>query len=129
MVGRHPIQRAALNLLDPHKADQEAMAIQNAFGLKRDRIVSRLRSMGMRLEAVPEGAFYTFPSLADLPPSLQDGMAFFRAALEEKVIVVPGKFFDVNPGSGATFLPVCATMSARLASNVQLGFDETAFKP
>ncbi|HEX3345116.1 MAG TPA: pyridoxal phosphate-dependent aminotransferase, partial [Polyangiaceae bacterium] len=27
-----------------------------------------------------------------------DGMGFFRAALEEKVIVVPGEFFDVNPG-------------------------------
>ena len=25
-------------------------------------------------------------------------MGFFRAALEQKVIVVPGEFFDVNPG-------------------------------
>lgn len=25
-------------------------------------------------------------------------MSFFRAALDEKVIVVPGEFFDVNPG-------------------------------
>jgi aspartate/methionine/tyrosine aminotransferase len=25
-------------------------------------------------------------------------MAFFRAALDHKVIVVPGEFFDVNPG-------------------------------
>jgi len=25
-------------------------------------------------------------------------MGFFRAALEKKVIVVPGEFFDVNPG-------------------------------
>ena len=25
-------------------------------------------------------------------------MEFFRAALEEQVIVVPGEFFDVNPG-------------------------------
>ena len=25
-------------------------------------------------------------------------MRFFRAALERKVIVVPGEFFDVNPG-------------------------------
>jgi hypothetical protein len=27
-----------------------------------------------------------------------DDQEFFRAALEEKVIVVPGEFFDVNPG-------------------------------
>jgi hypothetical protein len=25
-------------------------------------------------------------------------MSFFRAALAEKVITVPGEFFDVNPG-------------------------------
>ena len=29
---------------------------------------------------------------------LNDGMGFFKAALEKKVIVVPGEFFDVNPG-------------------------------
>ena len=34
----------------------------------------------------------------DLPGKLSDGMGFFRAALEKKVIVVPGEFFDVNPG-------------------------------
>jgi DNA-binding transcriptional MocR family regulator len=33
-----------------------------------------------------------------LPASLADGMSFFRAALAKKVIVVPGEFFDVNPG-------------------------------
>jgi aspartate/methionine/tyrosine aminotransferase len=25
-------------------------------------------------------------------------MSFFRAALEQKIITVPGEFFDVNPG-------------------------------
>jgi DNA-binding transcriptional MocR family regulator len=29
---------------------------------------------------------------------LADGMSFFRAALEHKVICVPGEFFDVDPG-------------------------------
>ena len=37
-------------------------------------------------------------SVDQLPAPLNDGMGFFRAALEEKVIVVPGEFFDVNPG-------------------------------
>ena len=36
--------------------------------------------------------------VADLPPPLNDGMGFFQAALERKVICVPGEFFDVNPG-------------------------------
>jgi aspartate/methionine/tyrosine aminotransferase len=33
---------------------------------------------------------------------LNDGMSFFRAALDQKVIVVPGEFFDVNPGKRRT---------------------------
>ena len=33
-----------------------------------------------------------------MPPPLDDGMGFFRAALDKQVIVVPGEFFDVNPG-------------------------------
>ena len=33
-----------------------------------------------------------------LPASVDDGMKMFRRALEEKVIVVPGAFFDINPG-------------------------------
>ena len=32
-----------------------------------------------------------------LPPQLREGMSFFRAALEERVICVPGLFFDINP--------------------------------
>ena len=33
-----------------------------------------------------------------LPPPLDDGMGFFKAALDKQVIAVPGEFFDVNPG-------------------------------
>jgi DNA-binding transcriptional MocR family regulator len=33
-----------------------------------------------------------------LPPPLDTGEGLFRAALERKVIVVPGQFFDVDPG-------------------------------
>lgn len=32
-----------------------------------------------------------------MPPAINSGMAFFKACLEEKVIVVPGIFFDLNP--------------------------------
>ncbi len=47
---------------------------------------------------MPEGTFYVWGSVENLPPGLDDGMGFFRAALEKKVIVVPGEFFDINPG-------------------------------
>jgi len=35
--------------------------------------------------------------LEGLPGPIADGLNFFQACLEEKVIVVPGIFFDLNP--------------------------------
>lgn len=32
-----------------------------------------------------------------MPEEITDGMKFFEAGLDEKVITVPGVFFDVNP--------------------------------
>jgi hypothetical protein len=101
----HPIQQAAIPLLDPDRANQEARAIQSVFKAKRDLILERLPQMGMQLAAPPQGAFYAFPNLENLPPGLQNGMDFFKAALEEKVIIVPGEFFDVNPGKRRSHIP------------------------
>ena len=36
-------------------------------------------------------------NLSQLPEPLTDGLAFFKEGLAEKVITVPGIFFDVNP--------------------------------
>lgn len=36
-------------------------------------------------------------NLEGLPESIADGLNFFQACLAEKVIVVPGIFFDLNP--------------------------------
>ncbi|CRK08575.1 hypothetical protein BN1708_017094, partial [Verticillium longisporum] len=36
-------------------------------------------------------------NLEGLPRPIADGLNFFQACLEEKVIVVPGIFFDLNP--------------------------------
>lgn len=36
-------------------------------------------------------------NLEGLPEAIADGLNFFQACLEEKVIVVPGIFFDLNP--------------------------------
>jgi aspartate/methionine/tyrosine aminotransferase len=52
----------------------------------------------MRFDLDPQGTFYCWADVSALPPSLNDGMSFFRAALKEKVICVPGEFFDINPG-------------------------------
>jgi aspartate/methionine/tyrosine aminotransferase len=112
----HPLQRAALPLLQRDHADAEAKAIQTAFSVKRHLVIERLRGMGIGLEALPAGSFYAFASLDDLPPALRNGMDFFRAALREKVIVVPGEFFDVNPGQRRGHIP------SRLRQFVRISF-------
>jgi len=95
----HPFQNAALSLLSPENATAEALAIQKHFGKKRALVLSRLKRMGITADAAPAGAFYVWANLSKLPPPLDDGMSFFRECLKEKVIIVPGVFFDVNPGN------------------------------
>jgi aspartate/methionine/tyrosine aminotransferase len=96
--GSRPLQRAAIPLLDDATVEAEVRASRDAFLPKRDLMVRRARELGMRVAAPPEGGFYVFADLADLPEPLHDGMAFFGAALAHQVICVPGAFFDVNPG-------------------------------
>jgi N-succinyldiaminopimelate aminotransferase len=96
--GSKPLQRAAIPLLEEAHVVAETKAIQAAFRPKRDLMVSRLERMGVRFDRTPEGTFYCWGNLAELPPPFNDGMSFFRAALDHNVIVVPGEFFDVNPG-------------------------------
>ncbi|WP_440683165.1 pyridoxal phosphate-dependent aminotransferase [Cysteiniphilum halobium] len=112
----HAIQKAVVPLLDLKHADQEADSIQNAFVKKRDYMVSRLKKMGFVLSRVPEGGFYCFVSLENLPESLADGMKFFKALLHYKVICVPGEFFDVNPGQRRKVI------NTRLKKYVRLSF-------
>jgi N-succinyldiaminopimelate aminotransferase len=93
-----PLQRAAIPLLTDEHVRQETLATHAAFREKRDNMLSRLSRVGIRADRAPDGTFYVWGNLADLPPPLNDGMGFFRAALAKKVITVPGEFFDVNPG-------------------------------
>jgi aspartate/methionine/tyrosine aminotransferase len=96
--GSRPLQRAAVPLLEGDHVVAETNAIHRAFGEKRALLLRRLEAMGIRTDRAPDGTFYVWGSVAALPPPLSDGMGFFRAALERKVICVPGEFFDVNPG-------------------------------
>ncbi|HXJ22426.1 MAG TPA: pyridoxal phosphate-dependent aminotransferase, partial [Polyangia bacterium] len=73
-------------------------AIHNSFRAKRERLLAGLARLGVEVDAAPEGTFYVWGRVGALPPPLDDGMGFFRAALDHQVIVVPGEFFDVNPG-------------------------------
>ncbi len=112
----HPVQNAAIPLLAPEVADAEASAIHAAFKTKRRLMIDRLRAMGFVINHEPRGGFYCFASLENLDPSLRNGMDFFEAALEHRVITVPGRFFDVNPGQRRRGIP------SRLHHYVRLSF-------
>jgi len=96
--GSRPLQRAAIPLLTDDHVQKETLATHAAFREKREKMIARLERLGIRADRAPDGTFYVWGNLASLPPPLNDGMGFFRAALERKVITVPGEFFDVNPG-------------------------------
>ncbi|MCK6505522.1 pyridoxal phosphate-dependent aminotransferase [Myxococcota bacterium] len=93
-----PMQRAAVPLLDRAVADQEARALQATFRRKRRRMLEGLEALGILVDPPPQGGFYCWGDLRRLPGGLDDSHTFFRRALEAGVIVVPGAFFDVNPG-------------------------------
>ncbi|MBC7692630.1 MAG: pyridoxal phosphate-dependent aminotransferase [Methylotenera sp.] len=111
-----PLQCAAIPLLSDQVMDAENKAIQLVFSRKRALLIRRCREMGMIVDVEPQGTFYVFADLSRLPEAISDGMSFFRAALEEKVICVPGEFFDVNPGKRRQ------NRSSRFNRHVRLSF-------
>jgi aspartate/methionine/tyrosine aminotransferase len=122
----HPFQNAALPLLDPKNAVAETLAIQKHFGKKRALLLSRLKKLNISVDAAPAGAFYVWANLVRLPPPLDDGMNFFREGLKEKVIVVPGVFFDVNPGNRratARYKNYCRISFGPEIEKLELGLD------
>lgn len=109
-----PFQEAAVPMLDPTLVRNEMACLQRHFRDKRDFVVKRLREIGFVIRYVPDSTFYVWLNLEGLPTSIADGLNFFQACLEEKVIVVPGMsqasprltqeltttpgiFFDLNP--------------------------------
>lgn len=93
----NPLQRATLPLIEKEYFLKESSAIQKLFKEKRDYMVERLVSMGVANIKSPDGAFYVWGSVKNLHPEINNGMKFFEKAIERNVLVVPGKFFDINP--------------------------------
>ncbi|MCB8932990.1 MAG: pyridoxal phosphate-dependent aminotransferase [Chthonomonadaceae bacterium] len=92
-----PIQKAALRALEPDQADRETSATRAVFAEKQRLTLDALKAMGVTFARDPEGTFYAFGSVADLPSPLNTGIGFMRAAFLHNVLTVPGEFFDVNP--------------------------------
>lgn len=92
-----PFQEAAVSMLEPTKVRHEMKALQSHFRMKRDYVIGRLEEMGFTIKYKPDSTFYLWLDLHQLPKGINDGLNFFQACLKEKVIVVPGIFFDLNP--------------------------------
>lgn len=61
-------------------------------------MIERLTKMGVHFPKASHSTFNCWGSLEALPEPFNNGMQFFRHALEHRVLTVPGEFFDVNPG-------------------------------
>ncbi|RKP15194.1 aminotransferase [Piptocephalis cylindrospora] len=93
----HPLQEAALPMLDPKHYRSEARALQRHFRAKRNYVLARLAQMGFTIHHPPHSTFYIWLDLCSLPEPLDNGLHFFEECLKEKVVLVPGIFFDINP--------------------------------
>ncbi|KAF8844423.1 PLP-dependent transferase [Paxillus ammoniavirescens] len=93
----HPLQLAAIPLLEPSRVAEEKLALQRHFKTKRDHVLKRLHDIRLDVDIPPQATFYIWLNLEKLPPPLNNGLTFFEELLKEKTIVIPGIFFDINP--------------------------------
>lgn len=123
-------QRAALAVLEPSRADQESAAVRQAFCHKRNRMVEQLQALGIELPSPTLGGFYCWGDLRRLPAPFDDAMQFFRAALERRVLTVPGPLFDGNPGGlridRAPYRSMVRFSFGPTLANIQQGLDRLA---
>ncbi|KAG7194192.1 uncharacterized protein KQ657_004902 [Scheffersomyces spartinae] len=94
-----PFQYEAVNFLEPLNVRREMKALQLHFKMKRDYVIDRLLRMGFTFNEknTPNSTFYIWLNLSHLPLKLSNCLGFFHECLHEKVIVVPGFFFLINP--------------------------------
>ncbi|CAN6631264.1 hypothetical protein TRVA0_013S00650 [Trichomonascus vanleenenianus] len=92
-----PFQRACIPMLDPTYVRTEMAALQKHFMMKRDYCIHRLEAMGFKFKFKPNSTFYIWLDLKLLPGKIRTALGFFQELLKERVIVVPGMFFDLNP--------------------------------
>eukprot|EP01103_Thecamoeba_quadrilineata_P003721 TRINITY_DN13472_c0_g1_i1.p1 TRINITY_DN13472_c0_g1~~TRINITY_DN13472_c0_g1_i1.p1 ORF type:complete len:472 (-),score=86.61 TRINITY_DN13472_c0_g1_i1:49-1464(-) len=93
----HPLQLAAVPFVDPERYRKESKHLQEHFRAKRDLVLKSLKEIGFNIKVLPVATFYVWLDVSGLPAPINIGLTFFEECLKEKVIVVPGIFFDVNP--------------------------------
>lgn len=91
------MQRAAMEALSTPRVDEETHALRERFAQKRRVMLNGLKALGIVPAAEPRGTFYVWAHLRNLPAPLNDADTFFHACLAEKVMTVPGRFFEIRP--------------------------------
>jgi aspartate/methionine/tyrosine aminotransferase len=119
--GSKPLQRSAVPLLAPAIVRDETAAIRTAFLRKKKIMRAGLKAAGVRFDLDSEGTFYCWGDVSGLPPSINDGMSFFKAAIKERVICVPGEFFDINPGKRRSGRPSRFRQYVRFSFGPEVG--------
>merc|ERR1711988_1519342 len=112
------VQQASIPLLDTRHVIMETIQLQCLFAHKRDFMLLRLAELGIEVHP-PGGAFYLWCDLSALPAPLNNGINFLEECLKEKIIVVPGVFFEVNPGRRRS------SKFARFTSFVRISYGPT----
>ncbi|MBL4752782.1 MAG: pyridoxal phosphate-dependent aminotransferase [Flavobacteriales bacterium] len=92
-----PMQRAACEILEPSRADQETDALRKVFSRKKNIMLEKLTNMGIKFSPEPTGTFYVWANISELPTPINTALDFFTEALKRKVMTVPGYFFDIDP--------------------------------
>ncbi len=92
------VQRLAVQALQSDRADQETSALRQMFARKRRIMLDALTDMGVEIPCPGNGTFYLWGRVHRLPAPLNTADTFFTEGLKRKVMTVPGRFFDVNPG-------------------------------
>jgi aspartate/methionine/tyrosine aminotransferase len=93
----HPIQNAIADIVTIDHADREALSIKSHFKTKAEYFHRELNRLGIITE-MPAGSFYSWGNLCNLPKHLRSGFDLFSKCIENNLIIVPGIFFDINPG-------------------------------
>jgi len=94
-----PMQRAALQVLQPELADMETSALRKIFSRKKNIMLESLRKNDVLCTSGTRGTFYIWGDISQLPAPLNDAEHFFTEALKQKVMTIPGYLFDIHPGN------------------------------
>lgn len=94
----HPIQLVAKNLLKNTNPKQNPLAnLQHNFNQKRQYLLKELLNLGFQVKTEPQGGFYIFANISNFRDRFSNDLEFCEFLLTYKLIIVPGRYFDINP--------------------------------